>query len=141
MELTITSHREDCAIGVCYEGACLSAVSDSYSLDGKCGPKNSNAICGGKWGDCCSNEGLCGTGPGFCGTGNCWSGNCTHAMSFVSLGDLGRPHELPWQTGSTPDGSCGANNDHHTCDVVFGACCSADGVCGSETDKHCGEGW
>ena len=72
---TYPTHSEDCAPGTCYEGICPGAKI--YSIEGQCGPKNSNLLCGGKWGDCCNFDGVCGTGEDFCGKGVCESGNCT----------------------------------------------------------------
>lgn len=40
-------------------------------VDGKCGTQHDNLKCGGPWGDCCSFDGVCGTGPDFCGKGKC----------------------------------------------------------------------
>ncbi|KAH8897463.1 hypothetical protein GQ53DRAFT_818731 [Thozetella sp. PMI_491] len=66
--------EDDCRPGTCYDGTCLGAKV--YAIDGKCGPKHGGLKCGGKWGDCCSVDGICGTGPEFCGLGRCESGNC-----------------------------------------------------------------
>ncbi|KAI1377844.1 hypothetical protein F4677DRAFT_413698 [Hypoxylon crocopeplum] len=65
---------EDCARGTCYEGVCFG--HRVYTTDGKCGYKHGNGQCAGKWGDCCSIDGECGTGEDFCGEGRCSSGNC-----------------------------------------------------------------
>lgn len=78
-------------------------------------------------------KGFCGSGQEFCETQNCQSGNCTWRFEPDTYLDL------PWQVGTTPDGSCGGQKEH-TCDVVFGNCCSKAGVCGSEPE-HCGKGW
>ncbi|KAB5551031.1 hypothetical protein GE09DRAFT_1222841 [Coniochaeta sp. 2T2.1] len=66
--------EEDCAPGTCYEGACH---GDSwYSTDGTCGSLHGDRLCAGKWGDCCSLQGKCGTGADYCGENVCQSGNC-----------------------------------------------------------------
>ncbi|PVH95053.1 carbohydrate-binding module family 18 protein, partial [Periconia macrospinosa] len=108
----------DCQAGTCYEGACEGFPS-KYSLNGTCGPKNDGKMCAGKWGNCCSLSGQCGTGTDFCGKGKCYSGACYLPPM---------PTDVPWQTGNTPDGTCGGTNGY-TCDVVFGNCCSKDGKC------------
>ncbi|KAJ3496106.1 hypothetical protein NLG97_g2910 [Lecanicillium saksenae] len=64
----------DCARGVCYEGACWG--HKRFTTDGTCGSQNQDRKCAGKWGDCCSIDGKCGTGPDFCGIEKCQSGNC-----------------------------------------------------------------
>ena len=116
-------------------------------MDGKCGTQHNNLKCGGRWGDCCSFDGVCGTGADFCsfdgvcgtgadfcGKGKCQSGNCTSPE---------RPKpptsEFPWVVGTTPDGTRGGEHGY-TCDVVFGTCCGNSGVCGS-TELECGAGW
>ncbi|KAE9367116.1 carbohydrate-binding module family 18 protein [Stipitochalara longipes BDJ] len=117
---------EDCAPGTCYEGVC--AGDNVYSTDGTCGPRgNALRMCAGKWGDCCNMDGICGTGPEFCSMCTCSMGNCTrpdvvHAQPF-------------YMAGNTTDGTCGGENNI-TCNVVFGNCCSKDGICGQD----CGEG-
>ena len=122
----------DCQPGTCHSGACIGFPSE-YSMDGKCGPKYGGLKCGGKWGDCCNFNGQCGTGTGFCNPTACQSGNCTQPPPPST------PGNLPWQTGTTPDGTCGGPYGY-TCDVVFGTCCSAKGICGSLM-AHCGTGW
>ena len=125
----LTPHREDCRPGTCHSGACHGARE--YALDGKCGPKHQGLKCGGKWGDCCSIDGICGTGPDFCGA-RCQSGNCT-APDKADLTDQ------PVQIGTTKTGNCGGD-EFLTCDPRFGACCGADGTCGSGP-AQCGQGW
>ncbi|KAL7628811.1 hypothetical protein AAE478_000326 [Parahypoxylon ruwenzoriense] len=137
--------QEDCEAGTCYEGACASATEYNYTLDGNCGPKYGDQKCGGKWGDCCNFGGVCGTGPDFCHDGKCESGNCTQLLNIQddagiegSQSGESKGKSLPWQTGTTKDGTCGGDN-HYTCDVLFGTCCSSRGVCGSDME-HCGNG-
>lgn len=123
------NHREDCAPGTCWEGACTGFPSQ-YSMDGKCGPLANGLLCGGKWGDCCSRQGQCGAGDDFCSFDKCYSGNCI----------IPQPEwKAPWQVGDTPDGTCGDPNGY-TCDVTFGNCCGFNGKCGSRVE-HCGLGW
>ena len=124
--------RQDCAPGTCYSGTCA-GFPFQYSMNRKCGPKNDNKECGGKWGDCCNFNGDCGTGPNFCAIGKCESGNCD-VPPTTTVNNI-----LPWQTGTTPDGTCGGDKGY-TCDIVFGKCCSQSGVCGSLME-HCGTGW
>lgn len=69
--------REDCSDGICYEGSCPGHTV--YTTDGKCGKDYGYSICTGKWGECCSIDGNCGSGEAFCGLGNCQLGNCTSA--------------------------------------------------------------
>lgn len=66
--------RDDCKPGVCYEGACWG--HKYYTTDGKCGKQHGDSKCAGKWGDCCSIDGQCGTGPEFCAESKCYSGSC-----------------------------------------------------------------
>lgn len=73
--------EHDCSIGVCYEGLCPG--HKVYTTDGNCGESHSYSLCGGKWGDCCSLESRCGTGPEFCGQGKCQSGNCADFKEFL----------------------------------------------------------
>lgn len=122
--------EEDCAPGICYNGAC--AGDKVYSTDGTCGPNHGYRRCAGPWGDCCHFNGTCGTGESFCDVQFCQSGNCTHP--FLTNTGSG----LPWQTGNTTDGKCGGRY-RFTCDVVYGNCCSWFGECGSER-QHCNEG-
>jgi hypothetical protein len=129
MENLLTTTSEDCAAGTCYEGACV-GDPEMYSLDGKCGPKNGDKICAGKWGDCCGYDGMCGSGTDFCSEKKCQSGACEQALMTGSLS---------WQFGTTPDGTCGGSAGY-ICDVVFGSCCSKDNVCGSHV-QDCGAGW
>ncbi|KAK3314008.1 hypothetical protein B0H66DRAFT_567588 [Apodospora peruviana] len=65
---------EDCAPGICYEGVCWG--HKVYTTDGTCGEQNGGRQCAGKWGDCCSKDGRCGTGDEFCAEAKCQSGNC-----------------------------------------------------------------
>ncbi|OIW32726.1 hypothetical protein CONLIGDRAFT_276828 [Coniochaeta ligniaria NRRL 30616] len=73
---------EDCADGTCYEGDCLGDIQ--YGTDGTCGYQHGDRICAGKWGNCCSMDGECGTGPAFCGTTTCQSGDCDWKSGFSS---------------------------------------------------------
>jgi len=66
--------EEDCAPGICYEGACWG--HKTFTTDGTCGHQNEGRQCAGKWGDCCGVDGLCGSGEAFCAETNCQSGNC-----------------------------------------------------------------
>ena len=85
-------------------------------------------MCAGKWGDCCNMDGVCGTGPDFCSMCTCSMGNCTRPNVV---------HAQPlYMAGNTTDGTCGGKNNI-TCNVVYGSCCSKDGICGQD----CGEGW
>lgn len=61
-------------MGVCYEGICWG--HEYYTTDGTCGSQNGDRKCAGKWGDCCSVDGRCGTGREFCSRETCQSGNC-----------------------------------------------------------------
>lgn len=128
---TCGESTQDCAAGTCYEGACLG--DKVYSTDGTCGYKHGNRLCAGKWGDCCNFDGKCGTSEAFCGTKSCQSGNCTIPAPPTSSNAT-----LPWQTGNTPDGSCGGANKY-TCNVLYGNCCNKNGQCGS-LPVDCGSG-
>ncbi|GKT59085.1 glutathione S-transferase [Colletotrichum tofieldiae] len=66
---------EDCAPGTCYEGFCPGDAV--WSTGGTCDTGHGNRQCAGKWGDCCNQDGWCGTGPDFCGKDVCQMGNCT----------------------------------------------------------------
>ncbi|KAJ0382193.1 hypothetical protein COL922a_013062 [Colletotrichum nupharicola] len=119
---------DDCAAGICYEGAC--AGDTAYSTDGTCGLDHGNRLCAGKWGDCCNLDGACGKGDDFCGISVCFSGNCTISGS--------EPAPPDWMNGTTPDGTCGGENGY-TCNVVYGTCCNKDGICGVLA-SDCGAG-
>ncbi|ROT42461.1 hypothetical protein SODALDRAFT_374791 [Sodiomyces alkalinus F11] len=105
---------------------CVAPVSEApISSDGSCGPENGHAVCDGSgYGDCCSLEGLCGSGEEFCGDGNCYSGACLGPDEAIS-----------------EDGSCGPDNNHWICggEGVWGKCCSIYGWCGN-SEEHCGPG-
>ncbi|KAI1371647.1 carbohydrate-binding module family 50 [Hypoxylon crocopeplum] len=92
---TCGNSTADCAPGTCYEGACVG--DNIYSTDGTCGYAYGNRLCIGKWGDCCSLDGACGTGVDFCGEDVCQSGNCTRPNM---------PSPAP-TLGNTTDGTCG----------------------------------
>ncbi|TKW50655.1 hypothetical protein CTA1_12995 [Colletotrichum tanaceti] len=55
--------------------------------------------CAGKWGDCCSMDGECGSGPDFCGTGKCQMGNCTGL--FLPAATSLPPFSIPGVSFST----------------------------------------
>lgn len=112
---TCGNSTEDCAPGTCYEGACLGDIV--YSTDGTCGQAYGSRSCTGKWGNCCSIDGQCGTGEAYCGLFTCQEGDC----------DIWK-HDN--QTDNwTPDGYCGGN-DGHRCSPEWGRCCNVNGVCG-----------
>jgi hypothetical protein len=125
----LTINSEDCAPGTWFEGACAMEPS-GLSLDGTCGPNAGNTRCAGKWGSCCSYNGVCGSGDDFCSKDNCYSGACVQPDMPESTGPV---------FGTSPDGSCGGT-DEYTCGVIVGSCCNKDNKCGSyPTD--CGTGW
>ncbi|KAK3296408.1 uncharacterized protein B0H64DRAFT_475216 [Chaetomium fimeti] len=62
-----------CGIGNCQFGDCEEA---GYTFDGRCGAQFYGLECGGSWGNCCSNDGVCGSTSAECGAGNCQSGAC-----------------------------------------------------------------
>ncbi|KAF6838863.1 hypothetical protein CMUS01_04469 [Colletotrichum musicola] len=82
---------DDCAAGTCFEGLCPGDAV--YSTDGTCGIEHGNRQCAGKWGDCCSRNGRCGTGPDYCGPDTCQMGNCT--VSHVPGPTSSLPFTLP----------------------------------------------
>lgn len=124
----------DCEPGTCYSGACLG--DDIWSTDGTCGYQHGNRRCAGRWGDCCSMDGTCGTGDDFCGVDCCQSGNCTKGTTTTSA----TPPAASWLAGNSTDGTCGKSNRYQTCNIVFGGCCNKAGMCGS-LPSDCGEGW
>jgi len=130
------THREDCEAGTCFNGACNGGGADVYAVDGKCGPRNGNRQCGGRWGECCSFNGVCGSGVEFCGKGNCESGNCTAPLKQPAA--TTGSYNLLWEIGTTPDGTCGGPKTY-TCGVLWGSCCNAQNKCGSGT--ACERGW
>jgi hypothetical protein len=71
---TCGDSAEDCAPGTCYEGVCQGDLV--YSTDGTCGQYHGFRSCAGRWGNCCSIEGRCGTGPEYCGLFRCQNGDC-----------------------------------------------------------------
>lgn len=126
--------REDCADGTCYEGAC--AGDRVYSTDGTCGYMHDNRLCAGRQGDCCHQNGTCGTGEAFCGNDNCQAGNCNWTTP---------PHDymqdpLPiWLLGNSTDGTCGGP-ENLICNHALGRCCNKNGICGTQA-VDCGAGW
>jgi hypothetical protein len=141
--LLISFHREDCQAGTCYSGGCWGFPS-KYSMDGRCGKQNKNLLCGGKWGDCCSIEGRCGSGKSFCDSGKCQSGNCT---IIIPTPREPPPIEPSSFTGGLPgtingisaDGACGGPLKLRCGGSAFGNCCSSSDFCGN-TATHCGQG-
>ncbi|KAH7306161.1 hypothetical protein BKA65DRAFT_578340 [Rhexocercosporidium sp. MPI-PUGE-AT-0058] len=120
-------NKADCAPGNCYEGAC---VGDKvFSTDGTCGTQHGLRSCIGKWGDCCHNNGTCGTGPSFCGKDVCQMGNCTTPIVLTP----------PTLKGNTTDGTCGGTKAY-TCSTAYGLYCNKNGQCGG-LDSDCGAGW
>jgi hypothetical protein len=100
------------------------------SADGKCGKDaGANITCvGSPFGECCSQNNFCGSGPLYCGAGNCQSGACTASAP------------VPEGAQFTKDGSCGAKYNNWLCgDREWGPCCSNYGFCGSD-EAHCGAG-
>ena len=67
--VTNSLSSEDCAAGICYEGDCPG--HKIYTADVKCGKDHGMRVYAGKWGDFCSRDGVCGTGPGYCDEQNC----------------------------------------------------------------------
>lgn len=119
-------NREDCADGICYEGAC--AGDKVFTINGDCGRDHGCKSCTGVWGDCCNAAGRCGMGEAFCGVGNCQLGNCT-------------PPEKPPEKigGFSKDGTCGEKNNQWKCGAPFGSCCNENGRCG-DSSADCGQG-
>ncbi|KAF2661573.1 carbohydrate-binding module family 18 protein [Lophiostoma macrostomum CBS 122681] len=137
---------QDCQAGTCYDGACLGFPSE-YSMDGKCGFQNRNLLCGGKWGDCCSKEGKCGTGQDFCSDETCQSGNCTLTIPSeptfpfptITTTLATAPTSTTTPSGVSSDGTCGGANKYQCKGTTYGDCCSSSGYCGSTT-AYCGVG-
>jgi hypothetical protein len=141
---TESVRREGCQVGTCYSGA-YKGFPAQYSMDGKCGIKHNNLLCGGKWGTCCDISGQCGTGESFCGVAKCQNGNCTIVIPPPSVG--GQSVSITTALSSstlTPgsissDGPCGGTNKYICKDSTFGDCCSSSGFCGL-TAGHCQAG-
>ncbi|KAL2166295.1 hypothetical protein VTG60DRAFT_2954 [Thermothelomyces hinnuleus] len=121
-----------CGIGNCQFGDCDEA---GYTFDGRCGAQFYGLECDGGWGNCCSNEGVCGNTTAECGAGNCQSGACEGGGSVSSTTTDTRP-PLSTSTSASPtpylpspDGTCGYNNKYKCTDTLlyFGNCCSAAG--------------
>ncbi|RVD89611.1 uncharacterized protein DFL_000612 [Arthrobotrys flagrans] len=112
-----TVNTTGCGGVLAYETYCVApGVSNTISMDGKCGPSNDNAVCpGSSFGSCCSVSGWCGNGYSFCGIGNCIGGNCVNG------------------TGWSTDGKCGIQPLQPRCGGQFGVCCSNAGWCGNGT--------
>ncbi|KAK0751855.1 hypothetical protein B0T18DRAFT_296511, partial [Schizothecium vesticola] len=71
---TCGESEKDCSFGVCYDGSCPG--HKVFTTDGTCGYQNQHRRCAGKWGDCCSVDGECGTGWDYCQSDKRQSGNC-----------------------------------------------------------------
>jgi hypothetical protein len=111
-------------------------------MDGKCGFQHNNLLCGGKWGDCCNREGVCGTGEGFCSNSRCQTGNCTFIIPSPPLlpaSTTSIPVSTPTSGMISPDGSCSGTNKYQCKGSTFGDCCSSSNFCGS-TSGHCQAG-
>ncbi|KAH6623892.1 hypothetical protein F5144DRAFT_374761 [Chaetomium tenue] len=126
---TCGKSTEDCARGTCYEGICFG--DKIYSTDGTCGPDHGDRLCAGKWGDCCNQDGACGTGDDFCGPSVCFSGKCTILDT--------EPTPPDGMKRNTPDGTCGGENGY-ICKAPWGTCCNQNGICGIRA-RDCGAGW
>ena len=120
---TCGDSEADCAPGTCYEGVCAGDLI--YSTDGTCGQDHGLRSCTGRWGNCCSYAGQCGTGPAYCGLFNCQEGDC----------DIWKEDQQPEGTPWTPDGTCGGT-DGYRCSSDWGRCCNVNGVCG-ESPADC----
>ncbi|EAQ92535.1 hypothetical protein CHGG_00770 [Chaetomium globosum CBS 148.51] len=114
---TCGNSTADCAPGTCYEGVCDGDLI--YSTDGTCGQDHGFRSCAGRWGNCCSIDGRCGTGPEYCGLFTCQEGDC----------DIWKEDQQPEGTPWTPDGTCGGAEGYR-CSPDWGRCCNVNGVCG-----------
>ncbi|KAK6437283.1 hypothetical protein LTR95_006528 [Oleoguttula sp. CCFEE 5521] len=121
----------------------------TMTLDGKCDVPGGNKTCAGsKFGECCSMEGLCGSGHDFCS-----ENKCTNTYSGPSCGS--DPVAIPywhWYHDSmkqlSTDGTCGLRNVNSSrCRsnsswndsqiytfAESGRCCSVFGYCGMGKD-------
>ncbi|OHF02988.1 hypothetical protein CORC01_01746 [Colletotrichum orchidophilum] len=127
-----SSSSEDCTTPICdlrFSTQCITDSAGSIS--------STEAVTSSSSSSCCNTKGLCGDGLDFCGTDVCASGNCT--INIVEIPKMPGVTVVPWQKGNTPDGTCGGSGGY-TCDVLFGNCCGAHGVCGSD-EGACGQGW
>jgi len=112
------------SFGTCMVGGLLLIYSNGTSIDGKCGNMggmgNSKTCIGSEFGECCSQEGLCGTLDQCNTQEGCQPdfGICNSAVD----------------AGISPDGRCGINSGF-TClgrdDLKF--CCAATGTCGNDS--------
>ncbi|KAL2019543.1 hypothetical protein VTK56DRAFT_9510 [Thermocarpiscus australiensis] len=86
------------------DGQCPSL---GYSTNGTCG-RIIGLRCGGPFGSCCSNSGVCGSTEKECGVGNCQSGACVGSTSTSSTAPAttsSQPSVVPFRP--SPDGTCG----------------------------------
>jgi hypothetical protein len=115
---TCGDSEEDCAPGTCYEGVCQGDLI--YSTDGTCGQDHGLRLCAGRWGNCCSIDGRCGTGPEYCGLFRCTDGDC----------DIWKEDQQPEGTPWTPDGTCSGVQGYR-CSPDWGRSCNVNGICGA----------
>ncbi|KAK4675335.1 hypothetical protein QC764_0076980 [Podospora pseudoanserina] len=103
-------------------GTCTGG-SGSISTDGECGTRNGKTCTGSGFGNCCSQNGFCGSTTDHCSAG-CQSGfgTCSGGSGSIST-----------------DGTCGYVNKKTCIGSGFGNCCSSSGNCGTTT-AHCGAG-
>ncbi|KAK1959974.1 polysaccharide deacetylase [Colletotrichum sublineola] len=123
-----------------------SRLLSPISVDATCGPNAGNATCAGStFGNCCSQNGWCGSTSDYCGTGcQAGYGNCTVSSATVSsaaaaVAASGTSAAVPVILTSL-NGNCGPNYGNTSCTgSAFGNCCSQNGWCGSTSD-YCGTG-
>ncbi|KAK4243853.1 hypothetical protein C7999DRAFT_44412 [Corynascus novoguineensis] len=120
---TCGDSEADCAPGRCYEGACDGDLI--YSTDRTCGQEYGSRSYAGRWGDCCSIDGRCSTGPAHCGLFTCQEGDC----------DIWKEDQQPEGTPWAPNGFCGGAEGYR-CWPDWGRCCNVNGVCG-ENPANC----
>ncbi|KAL4798129.1 hypothetical protein ASPVEDRAFT_219720 [Aspergillus versicolor CBS 583.65] len=133
---TCGSTDNECAIGFCQSGICPGL---GYSTNGTCGEEYGNLMCGGSFGDCCSNSGECGSTEAHCGLENCQSGACEGSTTSTTT-PTSTPTPLPEPFSPSPDGTCGYRNKYvcNGTEIYWGYCCSAAGYCGT-SQYHCSD--
>ncbi|KAJ9063630.1 hypothetical protein DSO57_1038854 [Entomophthora muscae] len=117
------SSDDHCKPSLGCQSGCAPDANPGYTDTDRCGKANKGLMCNpkGKFGECCSSGGYCGSGDGFClPSKGCQSG-CSKAEDGYSLTDR-----------------CGSANQGLMCSPKseYGPCCSEFGFCG-KTDFHC----
>ena len=93
------------------------------SQDARCGPAVATTCQDSQFGDCCSQNGWCGSKPEYCGAG------CLPGFGLCGAGATKAPPVAPpsGQLLASVDASCGGQKGYTCVGSQFGNCCSHAG--------------